>query len=92
MPLAVIGIPAGFEVRYDQLKELVSARRIAAWEMFDGGLVLYWRALRADETVRVPVSLKAVIPGSYTAPASRAWLYYTDELKNWCPGVSAEVL
>ncbi len=92
MPLAVIGIPAGFEVCYEQLKELADAGRIAAWEMFDGELVLYWRALRAGETVRIPVSLKAAIPGTYTAPASRTWLYYTDELKNWCPGVSAEVL
>ena len=92
MPLAVVGIPAGFEVRADQLKELGKAGRIASWEIFRGELVLYWRSLRAGESVQIPVSLKAVIPGVYTAPASRAWLYYTEELKNWCPGVKAEIL
>lgn len=91
MPLAVVGIPAGFEVRADQLKELVKAGRIASWEMFRGELVLYWRSLRAGESVRIPVSLKAMIPGVYTAPASRAWLYYTEERRDWCPGVTAEI-
>ena len=91
MPLAVVGIPAGFEVRADQLKELVKAGRIASWEMFRGELVLYWRSLRAGESVRIPVSLKAMIPGVYTAPASRAWLYYTEERKDWCPGVTAKI-
>ena len=76
----------------DQLKELGKAGRIASWEMFRGELVLYWRSLRAGESVQIPVSLKAMIPGVYTAPASRAWLYYTEELKNWCPGVKAEIL
>ena len=34
----------------------------------------------------------AVIPGSYTGPPSRAYLYYTDEAKSWAPALRAEVV
>ena len=91
MPLAAIGIPAGFEVRTDQLRELVKEGRISSWEMFNGELILYWRALRAGEEVQIPVSLKAVYPGTFTGSASRAWLYYTPEHKNWCAGVRGAI-
>ncbi|MDD3119671.1 MAG: hypothetical protein PHQ27_10865, partial [Victivallales bacterium] len=87
MPVAVIGLPAGLEVRHDQLKELVKAQRLAAYEIIGRDLVLYWRALRAGEKRTVPIALTAAIPGRYTGPASRAYLYYTDEKKDWIPGL-----
>ena len=46
-------------------------------------MVLYWRELQAGQKVEVPLSLVAAIPGTYTGPASRAYLYYTDEHKDW---------
>lgn len=90
-PVAIIGIPGGLEVRHDQLKELVKAERIAAYEVLGRDLVLYWRSLRADERVTLPVSLIAAIPGTYTGPASRAYLYYTDEDKHWVDGFEVEI-
>jgi len=54
-------------------------------------LVLYWRSLGAEEKVSVPVSLIAAIPGKYTGPASRAYLYYTDEDKHWVDGFEVEI-
>jgi hypothetical protein len=39
--------------------------------------------LDAEQRVEVPLSLIAEIPGDYTGPASRAYLYYTDEFKQW---------
>ena len=54
-------------------------------------VVLYWRELKANEKVELPLSLVAAIPGQYTAPASRAYLYYTDEFKHWVPGVSVTI-
>ena len=54
-------------------------------------MVLYWRALKAEERVDLPLSLVAAIPGRYTGPASRAYLYYTDEHKAWVDGLSVEI-
>jgi len=91
-PIAIIGIPAGMEVRHDQLKELVGAHSISAYEVNDSELVLYWRALKAGETRIIPISLTAEIPGTYTAPASRIYPYYTDEQKLWRAGHSIEIV
>ena len=85
-PIAIIGIPAGLEVRHDQLKELVGAARISAYEVIGREVILYWRALKAGEKRIIPISLTAAIPGTYTGPASRAYLYYTDEDKHWVGG------
>ncbi len=89
--IAIIGIPAGLEVRHDQLKELVGAGRISAYEVIGREVILYWRALRAGEKRIVPISLIAAIRGTYTGPASRAYLYYTDEDKHWVKGVGVIV-
>ena len=51
----------------------------------------YWRGLGANQTVKVPLSLLAAVPGSYTGPASRAYLYYTDEHKAWVEGLKATI-
>ena len=90
-PIAIIGIPGGLEVRHDQLKELVKAGRIAAYEVLGREVVLYWRSLKAAEKVEIPISLVAAIPGTYTAPASRAYLYYTDEHKQWAAPLTVKI-
>ena len=91
MPLAIIGVPGGLEVSHDQLKELVKAGKIAAYEVLGRDVVLYWRALKPEERVELPIRLIAAVPGTYTAPASRAYLYYTDEHKHWTAGLRAEI-
>jgi uncharacterized protein YfaS (alpha-2-macroglobulin family) len=90
-PIAIIGIPGGLEVRHDQLKELVKSGRIAAYEVIGRDLVLYWRSLAANQAVELPISVVAAIPGQYTGPASRAYLYYTDEHKTWTDGLRVEI-
>lgn len=82
-PTAIVGIPGGLEVRHDQLKELVKSEKIAAYEVLGREVVLYWRGMEANQKVELPISLVAAVPGKYTAPASRAYLYYTDEHKQW---------
>ena len=89
--VAIVGVPGGLEPRHDQLKELVKAGTIAAYEVRGRDVVLYWRDLGAKKSVRVPVSLLAAVPGSYTAPTSRAYLYYGDEHKSWVPGVRVDI-
>ena len=82
-PIAIVGIPGGLEVRHDQLKELVKSGQIAAYEVIGREVVLYWRDMQAGKKIELPISLVAAIPGTYTGPASRAYLYYTDEHKQW---------
>jgi hypothetical protein len=40
---------------------------------------------------QVPLSLIAAVPGTYTGPASRTYLYYTDEHKQWVDGMQVEI-
>src|SRR5262249_21351716 len=71
-PISIIGLPGGLEPRHEQLKELVKAEKIAAYEVIGREVVLYWRSLKAGEKVELPISLVAAVPGTYTGPASRA--------------------
>lgn len=86
MPLAVVGLPAGLEPVHERLKELVAAGTVAAYEIRGRELTLYWRALASDQTLELTIPLLAAVPGSYTAPASRAYAYYLDEHKHWVAG------
>src|SRR2546430_5521812 len=90
-PVAIVGIPGGLEVRHDQLKELVKSGKIDAYEVIGREVILYWRYLKAKDKFDLPLSLVAAVPGSYTGPASRAYLYYTDEYKNWAPGLKVSI-
>lgn len=90
-PIAIIGIPGGLEVRHDQLKELVKSGKISAYEVLGREVVLYWRSLDKEARVDVPLSLVAAVPGSYSGPASRAYLYYTDEHKQWVESLNVEI-
>lgn len=91
MPVAIIGIPGGLEVRHDQLKELVKAGRIAAYEVRGREVILYWRELQAGQKIDLPISLVAAVPGTYTAPPSRAYLYYADEWKSWIAPLKVDI-
>ncbi len=90
-PVAIIGLPGGLEPRHDQLKELVKKGKIDAYEVLGREVVLYWRTMAGDAKVEVPLSLIAAVPGTYTGPASRTYLYYTDEHKKWVDGVHVEI-
>lgn len=90
-PVAIVGLPGGLEPRHDQLKELVKKGKIDAYEVRGREVILYWRALPASARVELPISVIAAVPGTYTGPASRAYLYYTDEHKHWIDGVKVEI-
>ena len=90
-PVAIVGIPGGLEPRHDQLKELVKKGTIDAYEVMGRNVVLYWRAMKANDRVEIPLSLVAAVPGTYTGAASRAYLYYSDEHKVWADGVAVTI-
>ncbi len=91
MTVAIIGLPGGLEPRVKQLKEHVKAGLIGAFELRGREVILYWRALAPKAEKVVHLDLVAAIPGSYTGPASRAYLYYTDEHKIWTAGLEATI-
>jgi hypothetical protein len=90
-PVAIVGIPGGLEARHDQLKELVKSGRIDAYEVIGREVVLYWRFIKSNDKFDLALSLVAAVPGVYTGPASRAYLYYTDEYKHWAPGLKVSI-
>lgn len=90
-PMVIVGIPAGLEVRHDRLKELVGDKRISSYEVLGRQVILYWRALKANSTTVIPIDVIATIPGKFRGPASRSYLYYTDEFKHWEEGLTVQV-
>jgi hypothetical protein len=91
MTLARIGIPGGLVTQTWQLKELREKGLIDFYETRPREVILYWRALPPSAKKDVDLQLLAAVPGSYEAPASSAYLYYTAEDKAWSPPVAFEV-
>jgi hypothetical protein len=89
--VAIFGVPGGLEVRHDQLKELVKKKTVDAYEVIGRDVVLYWRGVEPRKKLDVPLSLVAAVPGTYTGPASRAYLYYADNHKSWQDGVKVSI-
>jgi len=90
--MAVVGIPGGLGVQMWQLQELRDRKEIDYFELKDNLVYLYYTRLEPDERKEVHLDLKAEIKGRYLAPASSAYLYYTNEDKNWHPGETVVVL
>jgi alpha-2-macroglobulin-like protein len=86
MTLAIVGIPSGLSLQPWQLKELQEKRVFDFYEIWGSYLVIYYRAMVANETKTIHLDLKAEVPGIYEAPASSAFLYYTNEYKHWVNG------
>jgi len=95
MSVAVVGLPAGLEPRHEQLKELKDAGRFDYYEVKGRELVFYWRSVgpdvKDDQRIVLNLDLVAEIPGKYEGPASRAYLYYTAEEKQWAEPLRVEI-
>lgn len=85
-PIAIIGIPAGLSLQPWQLKEMQEKNMFDYYEVIGSNLVLYYRGMGPKEEKIINLDLKADIPGEYEAPASSAYLYYTNEYKTWDAG------
>jgi len=84
MTMAVIGLPAGMSAQPWQLKEMQEQGVFDFYETRDNNLICYYRQMKPSELREIKLDLKADIPGTYDAPASAAYLYYTPEDKFWC--------
>lgn len=83
MTMAVLGLPAGFTAQPWQLKELQEKREVDFYEIAGSEVVFYYRQMKPGETRAIRLDLKAELAGTFTAPASRTYLYYTNEHKTW---------
>ena len=82
--MAIIGIPAGFTAQPWQLKELQEKNVFDYYEIKGNNIAVYYRGLGPKSVKTISLDLKAEMPGTYDAPASSAYLYYTNEFKTWC--------
>jgi hypothetical protein len=92
MSMAVIGIPSGLSLQPWQLKELQEKKMFDYYELQDQYLVLYYTSMKPSETKEILLDVKAEIPGTYQAPASSAYLYYTREFRYWLKGDKINVM
>jgi hypothetical protein len=91
MAVAVIGLPGGMTLPEDfkQLKDYCktpedgSRSLVSAFEVRGRELVLYWRDLAPNQQITVPIDLVCRVPGEFSGPASRAYLYYNADHKHW---------
>jgi len=81
--MAIIGIPAGLTAQAGQLKELQEKKIFDYYEIKGNNIAIYYRCMAPSAVKQINLDLKAEIPGVYDAPASSAYLYYTNEFKSW---------
>jgi len=91
MTIARIGVPGGMVFQTWQLKELRDKGVIDFYETRPREVILYWRAMAPRAAKDVDIELLSSVPGTYEAPASSAYLYYTAEDKSWTAPVSTTI-
>jgi uncharacterized protein YfaS (alpha-2-macroglobulin family) len=79
MVLARIGIPGGLESQKWQLDELKKKGLVDFYETREREVIVYFRGMAPQGHKKFDLDLLATVPGTFTAPASQAYLYYTDE-------------
>lgn len=82
-PIAIVGIPAGLSVQPWQLKEMQEKELFDFYEIKNGYVIFYFREMDGKEVKTMHLDLKADLPGAYEAPASSAYLYYSNDAVVW---------
>lgn len=86
MTMAIIGIPSGLSAQPWQLKELQDKKKVSYYEVRGNYVFFYFTEMSPQAEIKIPLDLKAEIPGSFESPASSSYLYYTNEFKSWSGG------
>eukprot|EP01090_Pellita_catalonica_P005743 TRINITY_DN15980_c0_g1_i1.p1 TRINITY_DN15980_c0_g1~~TRINITY_DN15980_c0_g1_i1.p1 ORF type:complete len:395 (+),score=64.61 TRINITY_DN15980_c0_g1_i1:742-1926(+) len=86
--MLAIGIPAGFELNLDTLKDLQYKGVISKSEVLQSNLIIYIQNLAPSNqsTLNFKLDFIARFPGEYISPSHAAYLYYFDEAKYWAKG------
>ncbi|KAH3744621.1 A-macroglobulin complement component [Pelomyxa schiedti] len=83
MVVAIVGLPGGLQPVLPKLQELVTSKAISFFETSGPNVVLYWRSLGPQQKVSLNFDVQAAFPGTYTGPASSAYAYYSNDVKQW---------
>ena len=81
--MAIIGIPGGCSAQPWQLKEMQDKKIIDYYEINGNQLNIYYRQMAPNEVKTLNFDLKAEVQGKFLSPSSSAYLYYTNEFKEW---------
>lgn len=87
MVIARIGVPGGLEQQKWQLDELRKKGLVDYYETREREVIVYFRSLGPQAKKHFELDLLAAIPGTFTAPASQVYLYYTDEHRRFADPV-----
>ncbi len=90
--MLVLGIPSGATLQPWQLKKLMDEHKCDFYELWDGFAVFHFDGLQPNETRELNLDLRADISGTFDAPASQAFLYYSNDQRVWCKPEKLEVL
>jgi alpha-2-macroglobulin-like protein len=90
--VALIGIPSGLSLQPWQLKEYQEKGLFDFYEIQGNMVIFYYREMAPNDQRTIQLDLKADIPGTYQASASSAYLYYTNEHKDWVAGEQIRIL
>jgi TonB-dependent SusC/RagA subfamily outer membrane receptor len=90
--VAIIGIPSGLSLQPWQLKEYQEKGLFDFYEVQGNFVIFYYREMAPKDKRIISLDLRAEIPGTYQASASSAYLYYTNEYKDWEEGAKIKVL
>lgn len=82
-PMIVLGIPAGLTLQPWQLKKLVDEKQCDFYELWDGFVVFHFESLPAGASRTLHLDLRADVAGTFEAPASQAFLYYSNDQRVW---------
>jgi len=91
MTMAIVGLPGGLEPRHEQLKELVKQEIIDFYEIKGREVIFYFRSFEPLQEKSFSFDVIAQLPGTYEGPASRCYLYYTDEYKHWNQPITVDI-
>jgi uncharacterized protein YfaS (alpha-2-macroglobulin family) len=89
--MAIIGIPGGCTAQPWQLKEMQEKKLIDYYEISGNQMNIYYRQMAPNEIKLLNFDLKAEVSGKFLSPASSAYLYYTNEFKEWQPSQMLEI-
>lgn len=81
--IAAVGIPSGLTLQPWQLKDLQEKGIFDYYEIIGQYVIFHYRGMDANAVKTIHLDLKADIGGAFEAPASSAYLYYTNEFKVW---------
>ena len=82
-PADIVDLITNPDAKVAKLKELRDKGLIAFYETQPREVTLYLREMKPSEVAKLPLDLLATVPGDYRAPASSAYLYYTNEHNLW---------